>query len=140
MPVNSNELNPVKEYAGYAICDKEENSRELKVFCPDLLPFHTGKLLPTDATVRVVNSSNTSSTYSNDVCESNYITCTYRDDSSNHTAFPPDVRAGERVLRVIEEPKHIVLLFQVRLIMILYLTTITLTILRWILEEATVSH
>ena len=97
MPVNSNELNPVKEYSGYAICDKEENSRELKVFCPDLLPFHTGKLLPTDATVRVVNSSNTSSTYSNDVCESNYITCTYRDDSSNHTAFPPDVRAGEQV-------------------------------------------
>lgn len=88
----TNQFNRMEEYFGYAICDKEENSRELKVYCPDLLPMHTGSLNATQAQAYIKNS-----TYAGNITEANYITCTYRDDTADHYAFPPDIRKGEQV-------------------------------------------
>jgi hypothetical protein len=33
-----------REYHGYAAADKDNGSRELKVYCEELLPFLTGKI------------------------------------------------------------------------------------------------
>lgn len=80
------------EFFGYAVCDKENNSILLKVYCTDLLPMHTGELNATVAQTNIANNQ-----YQGQIAESNYIVCTYRDDSSNHSAFPPDIRKGEQV-------------------------------------------
>lgn len=88
----SNQYNRMEEYFGYAICDKDENSRELKVYCPDLLPLHTGDLNAVQAQAHIKNS-----VYVGNITEANYITCTYRDDTADHEAFPPDIRKGEQV-------------------------------------------
>lgn len=88
----ANKYNRMEEYFGYAICDKDENSRNLKVYCPDLLPLYTGTLAASQAQARVKNN-----VYIGNITEANYITCTYRDDTADHDAFPPDVRKGEQV-------------------------------------------
>ena len=82
----------MEEFFGYAVCDKENDSILLKVYCTDLLPMHTGNLNATVAQANIANNE-----YQGQISEANYITCTYRDDSSNHTAFPPDIRKGEQV-------------------------------------------
>ena len=82
----------MSEFFGYAVCDKDNNSILLKVYCTDLLPMHTGNLNATVAQANIANNQ-----YQGQVAESNYIVCTYRDDSSNHSAFPPDIRKGEQV-------------------------------------------
>src|SRR5574344_2448556 len=88
----SNQYNQMEEYFGYAICDKEQDSRELKVYCSDLLPMHTGKLNATQARAFIKNDI-----YAGNITEANYITCTYRDDTASHNAFPEDIRKGEQV-------------------------------------------
>ena len=88
----ANKYNRMEEYFGYAICDKDESSRDLKVYCPDLLPLYTGALNATQAHARIKNN-----VYMGDITEANYITCTYRDDTADHDAFPPDIRKGEQV-------------------------------------------
>ena len=98
----------IKEYFGYAVCDKENSSRELKVYSSSLLPLHVGTLKATEASVKIATTGNGKNAYSGEVCESNYITCKYRDDSSNHTMFPPDVRAGEQVtiFQIGDDPQY----------------------------------
>lgn len=82
----------MKEYRGYAVCDKENNSTSLKVYCSDLLPFQTGSLDATTASANVVDNG-----YQGEVKEANYLVCEYRDDSNGHSMFPPDIRKGEPV-------------------------------------------
>ena len=66
----------MKEYRGYAVCDKENNSTSLKVYCSDLLPFQTGSLDATTASANVVDNG-----YQGEVKEANYLVCEYRDDT-----------------------------------------------------------
>lgn len=83
-------------YNGYAAADKENSSRELYVYCPELLPFLQGKIWATDVDndIRTVSSK---SPYSGTLKTTNCLKCTYRGDETNKT-FPPSVRAGEQVI------------------------------------------
>lgn len=85
-----------KEYHGYAAADKENGSRTLYVYCEELLPFVSGEIHATEAE-SLIKTSDGKDTYTGKVATRNFITCTYRDDSGDNTAFPPDVRKGEQV-------------------------------------------
>lgn len=84
------------EYHGYAVADKEENSRTLKVYVPELLPFLTGEVWATEI-INNITTKNKSGEFNSNLKTSNFITAIYRDNTSNR-AFPPDVRAGEQVI------------------------------------------
>ncbi len=83
-------------YNGYAAADKENSSRELYVYCPELLPFLKGKIWATDVSneIKTVSSK---SPYSGTIKTTNCLKCIYRGDETNKT-FPPSVRAGEQVI------------------------------------------
>lgn len=78
-----------REYHGYAVTDKANDSRELKVYCEELLPFVSGDIKATDVSFTASNGQS--------INGANYITCTYRDDSATGKPFPPEVRKGEQV-------------------------------------------
>ena len=86
----------MKSYMGYAVCDKAQNSRELKVYCPELLPFISGDLSATEVS-NDIRTTGRSGTRQSQIKSANFITCIYRDEDTNRT-FPPDVRAGEEVV------------------------------------------
>jgi hypothetical protein len=69
-----------KEYHGYALKNKDPNSRTLLVWVPELLPGYQGNA------VAVEEGKST-----------NYITAEWRDETSN-TIYPPDIRKGEDVV------------------------------------------
>lgn len=85
-----------REHIGIAAEDKLPGSRELKVYCSEMLPFIQGNLtaIENNATVNIndkhVGKSQTS------VTTTNAITATYKDMVSNRQD-PPDVVRGEQV-------------------------------------------
>lgn len=84
------------EYLGVAITDKAENSRELQVYCPELLPFMQGELKGMNQAADI-HTTNGSKTYQSQVTTSNAIRCIYRGTDANRL-LPPDVRKGEQVI------------------------------------------
>lgn len=85
------------EYKGYAATDKANNSRKLKVYVPELLPYVSGNIKGTDikCAVSTVNDKQEATNF--ETTTSNYIECDYQDDSDNGNIYPPDVRVGELV-------------------------------------------
>lgn len=86
----------MREYHGIAATDKENNSRELYVYCEELLPFMNGKIQATNADSGYkISDGKTKS--SGIVTTTNAIKCVYRDESNSYSAYPPYVRRGEQV-------------------------------------------
>ena len=84
------------EFHGYAAADKANDSRELYVYCEELLPFLNGEVKAINAKSGYkVNNGSTKST--GQVTTSNVIKCVYRDESGTGSAYPPLVRKGEQV-------------------------------------------
>ena len=95
---SAGQTNSRREYEGIAVCDKAENSRDLKVYCKDLLFLMQGELQAKniDSTAKSVDNKGVETT-SSAMCK-NYIDCTYGGDfSCSNRAYPPDVRKGEIV-------------------------------------------
>lgn len=86
----------VIELAGIAAADKAQNSRELKIYVPELLPFLKGNLEATEVNDSV-NTSGSKDSYSGSIKTKNYIVASYRGNNSNRS-FPPDIRKGEQVI------------------------------------------
>lgn len=84
------------QYIGIAITDKAENSRELMVYCPELLPFIQGSLTGANQT-NEINTTSGSKSYKSQVTTTNAIKCIYRGGDANRLT-PPDVRKGEQVV------------------------------------------
>lgn len=85
-----------KTYMGIAAADKDENSRDIWVYCPELLPFVTGELKAREFETEV-STTDGKSDYSGNIKIANCIKCTYRSTESNRL-MPPDIRKGEQVL------------------------------------------
>lgn len=88
----------MQEYRGTAVCDKANNSLELKVYSDDLLPFAQGTIKATQMTSNVNSKSSDGTTSSIKVTSQNFVTAQYRDDTAGHSMYPPDIRAGEQVI------------------------------------------
>lgn len=85
----------VVKYHGIAAADKDNDSRELLVYCPDLLPGIDGELEATTIET-TVNTTGDKGEYSKPLKTTNSITCYYY-ESNDLSALPPDVRKGENV-------------------------------------------
>lgn len=85
----------VAKYHGIAAADKDNNSRELLVYCPDLLPGIDGELEATTIET-TVNTTGDKGEYSKPLKTTNVITCYYY-ESNDLSSLPPDVRKGENV-------------------------------------------
>lgn len=83
--------NKITEYIGIAAEDKKINSRELKIFIKDLLPFYQGKLTEKKAEYQVDGGN-----YKGTIKVSNVITATWFSNDTNRR-YPPDVKKGEQV-------------------------------------------
>lgn len=86
----------VVELTGIAVADKEQDSRTLLVYSPELLPFVKGNLTATEVNNEISTQNSTTGGFSSNLKTSNYITASWRGDTSNRT-FPPDIRKGEQV-------------------------------------------
>ena len=96
--VDAGQANSKREYEGIAICDKEESSRDLKVYCKDLLFLMQGELSAKNIDSTVKSNDTDKSVKTVNVTGKNYIECTYGGDfTNNNRAYPPDVRKGETV-------------------------------------------
>lgn len=91
--------NKVSEFIGIAAEDKEINSKTLKIFIKDLLPFYNGKLVPKE-TEHPINVKN----YSGTLKLTNVVTATWYGKNSNRR-YPPDVKRGEQVIVYIYSDK-----------------------------------
>ena len=83
--------NKVSQFVGVAAEDKAINSKELKVFIKDLLPFYSGplKAKQSEHEIDVKN-------YTGTLKLSNVVTATWYGNNSNRL-YPPDVKKGEQV-------------------------------------------
>lgn len=86
----------IQTFIGIAAADKAEDSRELWVYCQELLPFVKGELKAREFDTEISTSSQTDS-YSGKMKTSNCVLCQYRSTESNRL-MPPDVRRGEQVI------------------------------------------
>lgn len=86
----------IKTFVGYAVADKENDSRTLKVYCPELQPFLKGELTGVQIDTPV-STSDGNVTYNGSVKSINYVTCEYRSQQSDRLT-PPDVRRGEKII------------------------------------------
>ena len=86
----------IRTYVGIAAADKANESRELYVYCPELLPFMQGDLKATDIDA-TISTKDGGSDYSGQIKTSNVLLCQYRCTSGNRLT-PPDVRRGEQVI------------------------------------------
>lgn len=96
--IDAGQNNSRREYEGIAVCDKADNSRDLKVYCKDLLFLMQGELQAknVDSISKSVDKNGVATT-SSATCK-NYIDCTYGGDfACSNRAYPPDVRKGEIV-------------------------------------------
>ena len=85
------------QYRGFAVLDKANNERKLKVYVPELLPYVSGEIKGTDVKCAVATVNDKKEAVNFEATTSNYIECDYQDDSDNGNMFPPDVRKGELV-------------------------------------------
>lgn len=85
------------EYKGFAVLDKANNERKLKVYVPELLPYVSGEIKGTDIKCAVATVNDKQEATNFETTTSNYIECDYQDDSDNGNMYPPDVRKGELV-------------------------------------------
>ena len=86
------------QYFGFAVVDKANDDRDLKVFVPELLPYLSGNVTGKDITCSVATVNDNKEAVNFETTTSNYIVCSYQDDSANGDMYPPDVRAGELVI------------------------------------------
>lgn len=91
-------IKPVKVslYMGTAAADKDFNSRELKVYITDFLPYLSGKLEATEIKSKVGTEDDRSGGGEGEATQTNTITCTYADLTTNRK-WPPDIRKGEQI-------------------------------------------
>lgn len=89
-----------KIYQAHAICDKEFNSRELKISIHEDLPFTEGEVNATTVTSNIdfnnPNKGMTTNDHLDETTTKNFITAIYFDLFSNRV-HPPDIRKGESV-------------------------------------------
>lgn len=83
-------------FMGYAVSDKPENSRTLRVWSNELLPFLQGEVTATEAKGEI-KTTGRKGEYTATITKANYIEAEWRDENSGN-AFPPDVRKGEEVI------------------------------------------
>lgn len=96
--VDAGPANSKREYEGIAICDKSESSRNLKVYCKDLLFLMQGELSAKNIENTVKSNGTDKSVKTSNITGKNYIDCVYGGDFTNsNRAYPPDVRKGETV-------------------------------------------
>lgn len=86
----------IRTYVGIAAADKANDSRELYVYCQELLPFIQGELNATDMEAEVSTSAGDMQ-FNAQIKTSNSLLCQYRCTSGNNL-LPPDVRKGEQVI------------------------------------------
>src|SRR5574344_594950 len=79
--------NQLSEYIGIVVEDKARDSKEIKVYVKELLPFYSGKI---EAKEQVGNANGRS------VKNTNYVKAIYFSDDTNRY-MPPDVKKGEQV-------------------------------------------
>lgn len=81
---------------GIATADKASGSRDLWVYCPELLPFLSGSISAKEVS-NDLKTNTREGTRTSSIKTTNNILCQYRDETTNR-AFPPDVRKGEQVV------------------------------------------
>lgn len=86
----------MRSFHGIAAADKADDSRELLVYCEELLPFLSGEIVAMEVDSEIAMQTGTSK-YLGSIKTTNVLRCIYRDSDSNR-AFPPKVRKGEQVL------------------------------------------
>lgn len=87
----------ISMFFGTAAADKDYNSRELKVYITDFLPYKTGKLEATEVKSKVGTEDSRSDGGEGNATLTNTITSEYFDLFSNRY-YPPDIRKGEQVI------------------------------------------
>ena len=86
------------EYDGIVLEDRAEDSREILVYCKDILPLAQGSIVPTNQQQRVKTIDKDGNPTEILVETNNFIKCVYGGDTDNNNrVFPPDVRMGEHV-------------------------------------------
>jgi len=88
----------MQEYRGTAVCDKANESLELKVYSDDLLPFAQGTIKASQMTSNINSRGSDGMTSQVQVTSQNFVTAQYRDDTAGHSLYPPDIRSGEQVI------------------------------------------
>lgn len=84
-------------YVGIAVEDKPLDSREIKVYIRELIPYSGGKLEDTTRTETYSIKNDQDATISGNVDTTNCIIADYFGVETNR-AFPPDIVKGEQVL------------------------------------------
>lgn len=86
------------EFDGIAAADRADDSRDLYVYCKDILPLVQGKLEATSMAQNIKTTDENGNPTTISVNAKNVIKCSYGGDNDcSNRAFPPDVRKGEIV-------------------------------------------
>ena len=96
MDVDAGKGNNFTVYKGDVAEDKAKDSREIKVYIQELLPFQSGEFEAAEAKVDVSMPDANVNQHSGNATLTNVQTAIYMDLFSNR-AYPPDVVKGEQV-------------------------------------------